>query len=314
MPSSRPNTIPAVVHILRQLRPQSILDVGVGFGKWGHLFREYTDINAAENDPPRYHKAHWQIRIDGIEGHAEYLTDMHRYLYDVIHVGDACQLLPSLSDYDLVFMGDIIEHLDKADGRRLLETALAKARQAVLVSTPKYETHQSELCGNELERHRSLWSAADFKKFSGATVRTIDGDTLLALLLKPDVPAVEFHRANHTGNKERRLLDEARQILIDWIAGDTPFVLIDDEQIRSQLPHRHCFPFLEKEGTYWGPPADDETAIAELERLRSQGAKYLAIVSSSFWWLERYPKFAAHVKNRHSLVEEDEAMIAFCLR
>jgi hypothetical protein len=314
MPGSRPNAIPAVIHILRQLRPQSILDVGVGFGKWGHLFREYTDINAAENDPPRYHKAHWQVRIDGIEGHPGYLTDMHRFLYDEIHVGDACQVLPALPEYDLVFMGDIIEHLDKGDGRRLLEMALAKARQAVLVSTPKYETHQSELCGNELERHRSLWSAADFKKFPGATVRTIDGDTLLALLLKAGMTPVGFQRANHTGTRERRLLEEARQILIDWIAVETPFVLIDDEQIRSQLPHRHCFPFLEKEGTYWGPPAEDETAIGELERLKARGAKYVAIVSSSFWWLERYPKFAAHLKDKHSLVEEDESLIAYALR
>ena len=69
MPSSRPNTIPTVVHLLRQLKPQSILDVGVGFGKWGHLFREYTDIIEAEHDPARYQRKNWRIRIDGIEGH-----------------------------------------------------------------------------------------------------------------------------------------------------------------------------------------------------------------------------------------------------
>ncbi len=39
MPSSRPNIIPIVIHLIRQLKPRSILDVGVGFGKWGHLFR-----------------------------------------------------------------------------------------------------------------------------------------------------------------------------------------------------------------------------------------------------------------------------------
>ena len=70
MPSSRPNTIPAVVHLLRQIQPRSILDVGVGFGKWGHLFREYTDIHESENDPARYPKKNWHVRIDGIEGFA----------------------------------------------------------------------------------------------------------------------------------------------------------------------------------------------------------------------------------------------------
>lgn len=314
MPSSRPNTIPAVIQVLRQLRPQSILDVGVGFGKWGHLFREYTDINAAENDPARYDKAHWRVRIDGIEGHAAYLTDMHRFLYDEIHVGDALALLPTLPVYDLVFLGDIIEHLGKQDGRELLACAVAKAGKAVLVSTPKFETHQADLCGNELERHRSLWSAGDFKKFPNAQVRTIDGDTLLAVVLKPGAPEVSFQKPSHSGSRERRLLEEARQMLIDWIDVHTPFVLVDDEQIRSLLPHEHCFPFLERDGRYWGPPPDDDTAIAELKRLQTQGAKYLAVASSSFWWLERYPNFAAHLKNNHSLVEEDEALIAYALR
>src|SRR6185503_3287523 len=163
MPSSRPNTIPIVIHLLRQLQPRSILDVGVGFGKWGHLFREYTDINEAERDPKRYQREHWQVRIDGLEGHAAYLTDMHRFLYNEIHVGDALAVLPTLARYDLVFLGDIIEHFEKARGRQLLDETLRHANQAVVLTTPKYETAQDDLCQNELERHRSLWSARDFR-------------------------------------------------------------------------------------------------------------------------------------------------------
>src|SRR6185503_6455462 len=165
MPSSRPNTIPTVIHLLRQLKPQSILDVGVGFGKWGHLFREYTDINEAERDPGRYQKKNWQVKIDGIEGHAAYLTDMHHYLYNEIHLGDASEWLKKVSHYDLIFMGDVLEHFDKEKGFEVLREAVVKANKAVIVSTPKYETDQADLCGNELERHRSLWSAKDFRKF-----------------------------------------------------------------------------------------------------------------------------------------------------
>src|SRR5439155_62198 len=83
---SPPNAIPTIVHLVRQLQPRSILDVGVGFGKWGHLFREYTDILEAEHEPSRYDRENWQVRIEGIEGHAAYLTPMHHFLYDQIHV------------------------------------------------------------------------------------------------------------------------------------------------------------------------------------------------------------------------------------
>src|SRR5580765_520709 len=110
MPSSRPNIIPTVIHLIRQMRPQSILDVGIGFGKWGHLFREYTDILESENDPERYQRQNWKVRIDGIEGFPAYVTDMHRFLYDDIHIGNACDLIPALPlNYDLIFLGDIIE-------------------------------------------------------------------------------------------------------------------------------------------------------------------------------------------------------------
>ena len=56
MPSSRITHIPTIIHWVELLSPQSILDVGTGFGKWGHLFREYTDIIQAEHDIPRYQR------------------------------------------------------------------------------------------------------------------------------------------------------------------------------------------------------------------------------------------------------------------
>src|SRR6266568_4482900 len=97
MPSSRPNTVPTVIHLVRQLQPRSILDVGVGFGKWGHLFREYTDIQEAERDPARYQRHNWQVKIDGIEGYSDYLTEMHRYLYNEIYTGDALEVMKKIS-------------------------------------------------------------------------------------------------------------------------------------------------------------------------------------------------------------------------
>ena len=79
-----------MIHLLRQLKPNSILDVGVGFGKiGGHLFREYTDILESESDPERYDRKNWKVRIDGIEGFAAYITEMHRFIYNEIHLGNA---------------------------------------------------------------------------------------------------------------------------------------------------------------------------------------------------------------------------------
>lgn len=313
MPSSRPNTIPTVIHLLRQLQPRSILDVGVGFGKWGHLFREYTDINAAERDPPRYRRENWQVRIDGIEGHAAYLTELHRYLYNEIHVGDACELLPKLPAYDLIFMGDIIEHLDKSKGRELLRVAVTKAKKAVIVSTPRFETAQEGLCANELERHRSLWSARDFRKLPGASVKTIDRATLLAVIPAADAGALHLTPPPAPSAETARRLAQSRDALTESVPLDEPFILVDEEQLRQLLPHRRVIPFLERDGAYWGPPADDATAIRELERLRQAGARRIVFAWPCFWWLEHYAAFAGYLRANYKAARDDSLLIVFAL-
>src|SRR5258705_7760837 len=259
MPSSRPNTIPTVIHLVRQLKPKSILDIGVGFGKWGHLFREYTDILAAEHDARRYRRRNWRVKIDGIEGHAAYLTPMHRYLYDTIHIGDATKLIRKLPSYDFIFLGDIIEHLEKDVGQDLLRNCIAKACKATAITTPKFETHQPDLCGNELERHRSLWSESDFTKFNGAVTKTIDQDTLLAVLPHKSIAAdlkkliISSERGTIPPSTARRL-DATRRALINAIGIKERFILVDEEHFRSQLPHERAVAFLERNGEYWGPP------------------------------------------------------------
>jgi len=310
MPSSRPNTIPTVIHLLRQLKPQSILDVGVGFGKWGHLFREYTDILEAERDPARYRRENWRVRLDGIEGHAAYLTDMHRFLYTDIHVGDASALMKTMTNYDLIFLGDIIEHFEKAAGAELLRAAFAHANKAVIVSTPKFETGQERLCGNELERHRSLWTARDFRIFSGAVVKTIAGDTLVAVIVKKGVSAPDLGRPKRSNLVQLR---SAREWIEKLVPSTEPLILVDEEQIRRQFKDHRVLPFLERDGQYWGPPADDQTAIAELDRMRTAGAKYLAFIFSTFWWLDHYCRFAEHVRTRYRCVAQNPDVIIFAL-
>ena len=73
-------------------------------------------------------------------------------------------------------------------------------------------------------------------------------------------------------------------------------------------------PFLEKDGQYWGPPADDATAINELERLHQAGAQLVVFVWTTFWWLEHYTGFHRHLRSRYACVQEDEHVVVFDLR
>lgn len=192
MPSCRPSTIPYVVSVVRQISPESILDVGVGFGKWGYIFREYTDIIRSERDPQRYHKSGWKVRVDGIEGYAAYLHEAHRFIYDEVFIGDALEILPRSEAYDLIFLGDIIEHFELSDGVKLLTTALSKARKCVIVTTPKFETGQKSSCDNLLETHRSLWGPKLFNSIGPCQIRMADRATYVVVYSKPGIKRIKL--------------------------------------------------------------------------------------------------------------------------
>jgi hypothetical protein len=144
-------------------------------------------------------------------------------------------------------------------------------------------------------------------------VKTIDATTLLAVLVKPGMPPPALTPPLHGTIGERRRMSQAKAELARRIQATELFVLVDDEAIRSDIGHTRAIPFLEKDGQYWGPPADDSTAIRELERLRQAGAKYVAFISSTFWWLEHYEEFRRHLSSFPCPVYNDR-LIVFDLR
>jgi hypothetical protein len=53
-------------------------------------------------------------------------------------------------------------------------------------------------------------------------------------------------------------------------------------------------------------PANSHEAIGHLEQLRHQGADYLLIPSTSFWWLEFYSDFTAHLQQKYRITTFQE--------
>ena len=61
--------------------------------------------------------------------------------------------------------------------------------------------------------------------------------------------------------------------------------------------------FLEQNGIYDGNPKNSQQAIADLERLRRQGATHFVFTTPRFWWLESYPEFTRHLSESATLLE-----------
>jgi hypothetical protein len=131
-----------------------VLDVGVGFGKFGVLAREYLELWDG-----RKQYGDWQRRVDGIEVFESYLTPLHDYIYDRVFVGDALEIMPGMADraYDLVLLIDVLEHFDEGGGVRLITESLRIGRN-VLVSTPLDIGRQDAAFDNVYETHRFQWT------------------------------------------------------------------------------------------------------------------------------------------------------------
>ncbi len=160
MPSSSPLQISQIVEIVRAAKPQSVLDIGIGFGKYGFLCREYLELWDGRD---KYND--WQRRIDGIEAFEGYITPLHKMIYSNIYVGNALDIVPALTTYyDLILMIDVIEHFTLKDGLNLLEACAQRAR-ACVISTPLEVTSQQSAFGNEFETHRSRWGAESLSDY-----------------------------------------------------------------------------------------------------------------------------------------------------
>ena len=86
----------------------------------------------------------------------------------------------------------------------------------------------------------------------------------------------------------------------------------DDELLDLGAHPAWHFP-QDEDGAYIGyHPHDSAEAITHLEALRTQGARYLLIPPTAYWWLDHYRNFALHLEQRyHRLTGEDE-MDACC--
>jgi hypothetical protein len=162
MPINRAIHISALMEEVKFFNPSSILDVGVGFGMMGTLFRAFTDIRKSERNPDSFHD--WPTKIDGIEIF-EWYRNKAWDMYNNVFIGNALTEIDKCDMYDIIYAGDVIEHLSKENGYLLIDKMLAHANRCVIIATPSPAPPQEAILGNEHEAHISEWKEEDFAKY-----------------------------------------------------------------------------------------------------------------------------------------------------
>jgi glycosyltransferase involved in cell wall biosynthesis len=197
----------------------------------------------------------------------------------------------SVNRYDWRRPRQAIEWFDPAlTGRRISPWWRQLAEHAKGIRRARLGPLESARCAWELRdwsrRHRhELWS--------DLVLRTTDTPVLGPLV----------DRFDRRGGDVRSVVPEGATLL-----------LVDDDEVETEIfGERRTRPFLEKDGMSWGAPPDDEVAVAELERMRREGASFLVITAGCRWWLEHYQGFADHLHRRYRQVLDNDRYIIFDL-
>lgn len=180
MPTSSSYLLTPVVSFTSWLNPQSVLDVGCGYGQWGMLLRQHIDC------PWEIHAGipRWNRRIEGIEAWEPYRNPLWDFAYDKVVVEEAISFLSAVNSdtYELALCVEVLEHMEAQTGRELLDH-LRRVSRHVLITTPDRPLLQSEVCGNPYETHHSWWSYGALKE-AGAIGRLPASGATVALFSK----------------------------------------------------------------------------------------------------------------------------------
>lgn len=173
MPTSHSNQLNEIVQIAELIQPTSVLDVGIGNGKYGFLLREYLGSNRG--------LCKKDFIIDGIEGYEKYVTEIHREIYNNIRVFDLCSEadLPK-NKYDLCILIDVIEHFERDKGIELIRL-FSSISNFLLIATPWNIGDTTIRNTNPLEDHKYQWKQQDFNQFQHHRF-IYNPDSLLAII------------------------------------------------------------------------------------------------------------------------------------
>ena len=120
-----------------------------------------------------------------------------------------------------------------------------------------------------------------------------------AALTRKDVPVDTTRWKQHSWFHR---LDDAVADIIRIVPEHATVALVDGNtwDAPRAFGTRRLVPFMQQDGIDWGPPADSETAIAQLDELLSEQTQFLAVGWPCFWWFDEYPEFFK-VLGRHSI-------------
>jgi len=130
------------------------------------------DLGCGWNSPVRHCDAPFKV---GVELFDPYLEEAKKNkIHNQYIKADVTEVEFKPRSFDAVVMADVLEHLTKEDGYKLLKKMEIWAKKKIIILTPNEFIENDLFNGNRLQEHRSGWSVDELKK-AGFKVRGCNG-------------------------------------------------------------------------------------------------------------------------------------------
>ena len=119
--------IPFTVQALVDIAPRRVLDVGVGFGRWGLLLREFCEPSTVKTADD------WTIHLEGITSSDKDGFEHLRSLYNCLHCSDIWEwLLSNQERWNVMIFSELTVQPSQVSSYEMLDRALDMADYVVL--------------------------------------------------------------------------------------------------------------------------------------------------------------------------------------
>jgi len=220
--------IPFYIEAMLDVSPHKILDVGIGFGRWGMLIREFC-AQAKNGDAP--------VQVIGIETQRTEVVEHAGLFYDQIHLGNALDVLKGNDErWDLVIFNEVLREWSTDATEEALGKAL-NVSDYVLVSSSALNGSRTLNNGHSKNGHKFSATVSDLVSANLVRNSMHDGHVSRsggALLLSRSDPK-GLRRANPTQRVFERIVESNLKVGDESVSGPGS-CLAQTAEIRQRLP------------------------------------------------------------------------------